>query len=58
MAMSTNDNLTPAQRARVEDLKRERGKLTNPFDRIAFDNASGTDSREMVLRIIASLEST
>lgn len=51
------DNLTPVQRRRVEELKRERAKLTNRIDRIAFDNAPGIDSIEMVLRIIASLES-
>ena len=45
------------RRDRIAQLKRERAQLTNPFDRIAFDNKPGTDSDEFVCRLVASLES-
>ena len=52
------DKLTPERRARVEALKAERAKLTNVFDKIAFDNAANcAPGDEMMLRILASLES-
>lgn len=49
------DNLTREQRKHVERLKRARRRLTDPVERILFDN----DSRNgpMALRIIAAVES-
>lgn len=45
------------RRDRIEQLKRERALLTNVFDRIAFDNAPGTNTDEHMCRLVASLES-
>ena len=44
------DNLTPEQRAAVEDLKARRSLLATPVERIAFDNDSrnGTFAERIV----------
>jgi hypothetical protein len=52
------ERITPAQRARVDELKAQRAKLTSPIDRIAFDNrANALTGDESVLHLIAMLES-
>jgi hypothetical protein len=50
--------VTAKQRARIDDLKRQRAALKSPFDRVAFDNAANMISgEEMALRLVAMLES-
>jgi hypothetical protein len=53
--VSRIDNLDTAQRAHVEHLKRERGKLRSPIERIAFDNDPANGP--FALRLIAASES-
>jgi hypothetical protein len=50
--------VTAKQRARIDELKRQRAALKTPFERIAFDNAANMVSgSEMALRLVAMLES-
>lgn len=47
--------MTPAERATIEAIKRDRAKITDPIERIAFDN--GADGRPIALHLVAALES-
>jgi hypothetical protein len=55
-SMHATDNMTPEQRARVEEIKRERATIHNVFDRIAFDNQA-VCTKDAGLYLVAALES-
>lgn len=48
------EKMNAKQREQVEQMKRERMKLTSPIDRVAFDN--GSDGRSFTLHMVAALE--
>jgi hypothetical protein len=55
--MKDYENMTPDERRElIEEIKRERAKISDPIERIAFDNGAN-DKHPFAFHLVAALES-